>query len=104
MFYYDNEEVVTDMFDIPIELGDILLNRFFGDYWLVEESTDEYSDAGEDYGFIISRYGNKDDYYETFIPESFEIVKRKNDDDYEEFLQKIIKIGKDIEKEMNEEF
>ena len=61
------------------KVGDIVFNPFFGDYWLVEEYTEE-EQSETDCPYCLSLYGDKDDYYmDIDEPAGFIIICSKNE-------------------------
>ena len=88
-----------DMNNREYKIGDIVLNHFFGDYWTVKKYD---KDQEVDCLYYLSLYDN-DDYYTTDLDtvDSFEIIKSINEEGYNELLEKIRKIGKDLDEEEN---
>ena len=84
MSYYDAEGT-------EYQVGDIVFNPCFGDYWVVQEVTEQDK---EDYGFetdlCLALYNNKDHYsMDIDDPVGFVIVMRKDDKDYSGFIEEM---------------
>ena len=75
------------------KLGDIVFNPYFGDYWLVEEYTEEERDCVCPYCFSL--YGSKDEYYmDLDEPAGFEIVCSVGEKDYDTYREEFKEIIK----------
>lgn len=79
------------------KLGDIVYNPFFGDYWLVEQYTEqEMKDYDTECPYCLSLYGSKDIYsIDIDEPVGFVIVCHKRDPKYEEYIQAFKKVQKE---------
>lgn len=83
------------------KLGDIVLNNLFGDYWTVGRYKDnkDISKYEEDCPFYLAQYDDVNSYFiDLDEPEGFEIIKSKEDGGYEELLEEIRQLGKEINK------
>lgn len=76
------------------KVGDIVYNPFFGDYWLVEEYTEE-EQSETDCPYCLSLYGDKDDYYmDIDEPAGFIIICSKGEPDYNKYIEEFNEIIK----------
>ena len=76
------------------KVGDIVFNPFFGDYWLVEEYTEE-EQSETDCPYCLSLYGDKDDYYmDIDEPAGFIIICSKGEPDYNKYIEEFNEIIK----------
>lgn len=70
----------TDSNGTQYYLGDIVLNPWFGDLYIVEEADDDIKD---DCPYMLSQYGDASNYCMALDePAGFIIVCHKNDKDY----------------------
>lgn len=95
---------IFDMDKVEYKVGDIVLNTSFGDLWLVYPYTkEEIEKYNLDCNFGLALYGNKDDYTEDLdMPSGFKIVKRAGDEGYEDLLNEMKEISKELSEEEDE--
>lgn len=94
----------TDRNGKEYKLGDIVLNSFFGDYWTVGRYKDnkDISKYEEECPYYLAQYDDVDSYFiDLDEPEGFEIIKSRDDDGYEELLEEIRQLGKEINASMH---
>lgn len=100
--YYDAEGT-------EYQVGDIVFNPCFGDYWVVQEVTEQDK---EDYGFetdLCLALNNDKDHFSMDIdePAGFVIVMRKDDKNYLDVIEEmrlcVEHINKEIEGDTNGE-
>lgn len=76
------------------KVGDIVFNPFFGDYWLVEEYTEE-EQSETDCLYCLSLYGDRDEYYmDIDEPAGFIIICSKDEPDYNKYIEEFKQIIK----------
>lgn len=87
---------VKDANGVEYCTGDIVYNPSFGDYWLVEEiSKKEMKEYGATISYILSLYGNPDEYAMCLDePVGFTIEVRATDFAYVNMLSRFVKIYK----------
>lgn len=98
----DKEDLeYVDMNNRPYKLGDVVLNNYFGDYWVVGKYSDnsDISKYEEDCPFFLAQYGNPDYYFmDLDEPKDFSILKSVDEEGYEELLEMVKALGKEINK------
>ena len=95
MLYFDaNNEIYRE--------GDIVYNPFFGDYWVVQNVTEQDK---EDYGLetelCLALFNDKDHYCTDIdTPSGFVILMRKEDKEYNGVLDEMKKYLERLNEEM----
>lgn len=85
------------------KLGDLVLNPFFNDMWIVQEWEGNYGE-GEECPYCFAQYGFQDLYCMAVDePIGFIIVGSVGDNNYEEVKKQIMDIGLDILKSEEED-
>ena len=82
-----------DMDGREYKVGDIVLNTFFGDYWVVAKNR---KTEREDCEYRLLLYNNEKDYYMDLNESSkFKIIASKGEKEYKDLLKEINKIKRD---------
>ena len=84
------------------EVGDIVFNPCFGDYWIVGKysENEHIKKYEEECPYYLAQYGDPDLYFmDLDEPSGFVIEKRKGIDDYEETKKELDEIAKTLQKE-----
>jgi len=84
------------------EVGDIVFNPCFGDYWIVGKYSENkhIKKYEEECPYYLAQYGDPDLYFmDLDEPSGFVIEKRKGIDDYEETKKELDEIAKTLQKE-----
>lgn len=82
-----------DMDGREYKVGDIVLNTFFGDYWVVAKNR---KNEREDCEYRLLLYNNEKDYYmDLNEPSKFKIIASKGEKEYKDLLKEINKIKRD---------
>lgn len=81
--------------------GDIVLNSFLGDYWLVEKTTDKDKDMfGLETEYFLSLWGNKYNYcMDINTPKGFIIISRKGQQHYKQNRKNLKRVCRKIKNE-----
>ena len=89
MKYFDDNS-------LEYSVGDIVYNPSFGDYWVVQEVTEEdKKNYGLTTDLCLALYNNKDDYVmDIDEPVGFIIITKKEDDGYDEAIAELNEIAK----------
>lgn len=88
------------------EIGDIVFNPCFGDYWLVGKYSDNktISKYEDECPYYLAQYGDPDLYFmDLDEPYGFEIEVKKGSERYENALKEIQEIAKFYKKADEEE-
>ena len=82
------------------QLGDIVFNPFFGDYWVVKKySRKEIKTGYVSCPYCLALYGDKDFCtVDLDEPAGFRIVCSKKDSNYKEYIKTLKKFVKEMEK------
>lgn len=79
------------------KLGDIVLNPFFGDMWVVQKWDEQYMDKTEKCPYCFAQYGFQDNYCMGLDePIGFSIIASKGDEQYDKLLEEVLKVGQEI--------
>lgn len=82
-----------DMDGREYKVGDIVLNTFFGDYWVVAKNR---KNERQDCEYRLLLYNNEKDYYmDLNEPSKFKIIASKGEKEYKDLLKEINKIKRD---------
>ena len=82
-----------DMDGREYKVGDIVLNTFFGDYWVVAKNR---KNEREDCEYRLLLYNNEKEYYmDLNEPSKFKIIASKGEKEYKDLLKEINKIKRD---------
>ena len=82
-----------DMDGREYKVGDIVLNTFFGDYWIVAKNR---KNERQDYEYRLLLYNNEKEYYmDLNEPSKFKIIASKGEKEYKDLLKEINKIKRD---------
>lgn len=82
-----------DMDGREYKVGDIVLNTFFGDYWVVAKNR---KSEREDCEYRLLLYNNEKEYYmDLDEPCKFKIIASKGEKEYKDLLKEINKIKRD---------
>ena len=82
-----------DMDGREYKVGDIVLNTFFGDYWVVAKNK---KNEREDCEYRLLLYNNEKEYYMDLNESSkFKIIASKGEKEYKDLLKEINKIKRD---------
>lgn len=82
-----------DMDGREYKVGDIVLNTFFGDYWVVAKNK---KNEREDCEYRLLLYNNEKEYYmDLNEPSKFKIIASKGEKEYKDLLKEINKIKRD---------
>jgi len=88
------------------QVGDIVVNPFFGDYWIVgkyadDENMKQYEDECP---YYLCQYGDPDLYFmDLDEPAGFKIVERKGTAQYNIILKELNEIAQALQKEYGDE-
>lgn len=88
------------------QVGDIVVNPFFGDYWIVckyaeDENMKQYEDECP---YYLCQYGDPDLYFmDLDEPAGFKIVERKGTAQYNMILKELNEIAQALQKEYGDE-
>lgn len=95
----DKKEIYIDSEGTEYLLGDIVFNPFLGDYWLVEEYTEqEKQEWDADCDYCLSLYGDKNIYsVDLNMPSGFKIIKRKGEPEYDDLLAELRSIAEKMQ-------
>lgn len=81
------------------KVGDIVLNTFFGNLWVVYEYENK---ENQDCPYYLALYNDKDYYYTDLdMVSGFEILKSKDEEGYDDLLNEIKIILDKINEEEN---
>jgi hypothetical protein len=91
--------IYRDSNGVQYAVGDIVNNPFFGDYWVVQEVTEQDKEMyGLSTEICLALYNSKDDYViDIDEPVGFVIVMTKEDEKYDEMIQELNAIAKERE-------
>ena len=82
-----------DMDGREYKVGDIVLNTFFGDYWVVAKNR---KNERQDCEYRLLLYNNEKEYYmDLNEPGKFKIIASKREKEYKDLLKEINKIKRD---------
>lgn len=82
-----------DMDGREYKVGDVVLNTFFGDYWVVAKNK---KNEREDCEYRLLLYNNEKEYYmDLNEPSKFKIIASKGEKEYKDLLKEINKIKRD---------
>lgn len=82
-----------DMDGREYKVGDIVLNTFFGDYWVVAKNK---KNEREDCEYRLLLYNNEKEYYmDLNEPSKLKIIASKGEKEYKDLLKEINKIKRD---------
>lgn len=82
-----------DMDGREYKVGDIVLNTFFGDYWVVAKNR---KNERQDCEYRLLLYNNEKDYYmDLNEPSKFKIIASRGEKEYKDLLKEINKIKRD---------
>lgn len=82
-----------DMDGREYKVGDIVLNTFFGDYWVVAKNR---KNEREDCEYRLLLYNDTKEYYmDLNEPSKFKIIASKGEKEYKDLLKEINKIKRD---------
>lgn len=88
------------------QVGDIVVNPFFGDYWIVGKYSDNENlkQYEEDCPYYLCQYGDPDLYFmDLNEPAGFKIEERKGTDRYEVAIKELQEIAQALHKEYGDE-
>ena len=79
----------------PYEIGDIVFNPFMGDFWVVQNCTDEEKEMyGLETDICLALNNDKDDYaIDIDEPAGFKIFLRPSDEHYVEAIEELRQIA-----------
>lgn len=95
-----------DVEENEYQIGDIVVNPFFGDYWIVGKYSEnpDIANYEEDCPYYLAQYGDPDLYFiDLDEPAGFKIIERKGTDRYEVALKEINEIAKTLHNEYRSE-
>lgn len=81
-----------DMDGREYKVGDIVLNTFFGDYWVVAKNR---KNEREDCEYRLLYNNEKEYYMDLNEPSKFKIIASKGEKEYKDLLKEINKIKRD---------
>ena len=95
--------VYKDSKGIEYQIGDIVFNPCIGDYWVVQEVTEQDKEIyGLETDLCLALYNSKDDYaIDIDEPEGFVIILHKDEPEYKEILEEMALIVKEREERFN---
>lgn len=95
--------VYKDSKGIEYQIGDIVFNPCIGDYWVVQEVTEQDKEIyGLETDLCLALYNSKDDYViDIDEPEGFVIILHKDEPEYKEILEEMALIVKEREERFN---
>ena len=88
---------------VPYQLGDIVFNPCFRDYWVVQEVTNQDKEMyGLEPDLCLALYNDKDDYVvDIDEPQGFVIILHKDEPEYKEILEEMALIVKERKERYN---
>lgn len=86
-------------------VGDLVLNTYFGDIWLIEKYTEqEMKNYKTECPYCLVLNGHRDDHFmDLDEPEGFIIEKHLDEDGYKELLDECEKVYKEFKEIINNE-
>lgn len=88
---------------VPYQLGDIVFNPCFGDYWVVQKVTNQDKEIYRlETDLCLALYNDKDDYVvDIDEPQGFVIILHKDEPEYKEILEEMALIVKERKERYN---